>query len=79
MSNEMVALGFFQRRIYNHAEIRESWSHSVAIAGRRPLRPPEALSMLSSNGESSCLQKFRGMFDRDMGGRKRDLWLVRDR
>lgn len=81
MSNEDGSIWVsFNGEIYNHAEIRAELESLGGHRWRTDHSDTEVIVHAFEQWGIECLQKFRGMFAIAIwDGRKRDLWLVRDR
>src|SRR5216684_6934344 len=81
MNNEDGTLWvIFNGEIYNHAEIRAELERLGGHRWKTDHSDTEVILHAFEQWGIDCLQKFRGMFAIALwDGRKRDLWLVRDR
>ncbi|HJX83935.1 MAG TPA: asparagine synthase (glutamine-hydrolyzing), partial [Candidatus Angelobacter sp.] len=81
MSNEDGSLWIsFNGEIYNHAEIRRELESLGGHRWKTDHSDTEVIVHAFEQWGIDCLQKFRGMFAIAIwDGRKRELWLVRDR
>lgn len=81
MSNEDGSLRVvFNGEIYNHAEVREELESIGGHHWKTSHSDTEVILHAFEQWGIECLHKFRGMFAIALwDGRKRELWLVRDR
>lgn len=81
MGNEDGALQIvFNGEIYNHAELRRALETTGGHTWRTDHSDTEVILHAYETWGEACLDKFRGMFAFALwDGRKRALWLVRDR
>ena len=81
MSNEDDTLWIsFNGEIYNHAEIRNELERVGGHRWKTDHSDTEVILHAFEQWGIDCLEKFRGMYAIGLwDGRKRDLWLIRDR
>jgi asparagine synthase (glutamine-hydrolysing) len=81
MSNEDGTLWIsFNGEIYNHAGIREELERIGGHRWKTDHSDTEVILHAFEQWGIDCLEKFRGMFAIGLwDGRKRELWLIRDR
>ena len=81
MSNEDDTLWIsFNGEIYNHAEIRNELERVGGHRWKTDHSDTEVILHAFEQWGIDCLDKFRGMYAIGLwDGRKRDLWLIRDR
>ena len=81
MCNEDGSLWItYNGEIYNHAEIRTELSKSGRYKWKTDHSDTEVILHAFEEWGIECLDKFRGMFAFALwDGRKKELWLVRDR
>lgn len=70
----------FNGEIYNHAEIRKELESKGKYRWKTDHSDTEVILHAFEEWGIDCLQRFRGMFAIGLwDGRKRELWLIRDR